>query len=189
MGMIRRPWWSEANGQIWPGCRGHTSTLFERHPGIFNDHRESGPRFNVSSEGRCYFDSIVSPSLYWGVRTPQTTGWAPAAGLTNTSSSSNLVFPRRSPIQVLTSSTLLSFSGATSFGLHGSDMAAGKGSYFILDVFNVLMIISQSIKVNVLIVFMLNCKSHLLLLKWDMGKLGTRTWLGLRSQQCNYKFN
>ncbi len=21
--------------QIWPGCRGHTSTLFERHPGIF----------------------------------------------------------------------------------------------------------------------------------------------------------
>ncbi len=52
MGMIRRPWWSEANRQIWPGCRGHTSTLFERHPGIFNDHRESGPRFNVSSEGR-----------------------------------------------------------------------------------------------------------------------------------------
>ncbi len=37
MGMIRRPWWSEANGQIWPGCRGHTSTLFERHLGIFND--------------------------------------------------------------------------------------------------------------------------------------------------------
>ncbi len=33
--------------------------------GIFNDHRESGPRFNVSA-----FDSIVSPSLYWGVRTP-----------------------------------------------------------------------------------------------------------------------
>ncbi len=53
MGMIRRPWWSEANGQIWPGCRGNTPTLFERHPGIFNDHRESGPRFNVSSEGRC----------------------------------------------------------------------------------------------------------------------------------------
>ncbi len=26
--------------------------FFERHPGIFNDHRESGPRFNVSSEGR-----------------------------------------------------------------------------------------------------------------------------------------
>ncbi len=26
--------------------------FFEGHPGIFNDHRESGPRFNVSSEGR-----------------------------------------------------------------------------------------------------------------------------------------
>ncbi len=27
MGMIRRPWWSEANGQIWPGCRGYTPIL------------------------------------------------------------------------------------------------------------------------------------------------------------------
>ncbi len=27
--------------------------FFEGHPGIFNDHRESGPRFNVSSERRC----------------------------------------------------------------------------------------------------------------------------------------
>ncbi len=31
--MIRGQW-------IWPGCRGHTSTLFERHPGIFNDYRQ-----------------------------------------------------------------------------------------------------------------------------------------------------
>ncbi len=53
MGIVRRPWWSEANGQIWPGCRGNNPTLFfEGHPGIFNDHRESGPRFNVSSERR-----------------------------------------------------------------------------------------------------------------------------------------
>ncbi len=29
-GMIRRPWWSEANRQIWPGCRGYTPTLFRR---------------------------------------------------------------------------------------------------------------------------------------------------------------
>ncbi len=29
--------------------------FFEEHPGIFNDHREPGPRFNVSSEGRCFF--------------------------------------------------------------------------------------------------------------------------------------
>ncbi len=27
MGMIRRPWWSEASGRIWPGCQGYTSTL------------------------------------------------------------------------------------------------------------------------------------------------------------------
>ncbi len=36
MGIARRPWCSEANWRIWPGCRGHTSTLFERHPGIFS---------------------------------------------------------------------------------------------------------------------------------------------------------
>ncbi len=30
MGMIRRPWWSEANGRIWPGCRDNTPTLFWR---------------------------------------------------------------------------------------------------------------------------------------------------------------
>ncbi len=28
--------------------------FFEGHPGICNDHRESGPRFNVSSERRCF---------------------------------------------------------------------------------------------------------------------------------------
>ncbi len=35
---------------------GVTPLLFydECH-GIFNDHRESGPRFNVSSERRCFF--------------------------------------------------------------------------------------------------------------------------------------
>lgn len=30
-----------------------------------------GPRFKVSSERRCWFYSIVSPSVYWGIR-PQT---------------------------------------------------------------------------------------------------------------------
>ncbi len=83
MGIIRRPWWSEANGEIWPICRCYTPTLFEKHIGIFNDHRESGPRFHISSEGRCFSDSIVSPS-----HRPST-----PAGLTNTSSNSNLVFP------------------------------------------------------------------------------------------------
>ncbi len=27
MGMIRRPWWSEASGLVWPGCRGYTPTV------------------------------------------------------------------------------------------------------------------------------------------------------------------
>ncbi len=30
MGMIRRPWWSEASGPVWPECRGNTPTLFRR---------------------------------------------------------------------------------------------------------------------------------------------------------------
>ncbi len=34
---------------IWPGH----PTLYEKWRGIFNEHRESGPRFNVSSERRC----------------------------------------------------------------------------------------------------------------------------------------
>ncbi len=28
---------------------------FKGHPGILNDHRESGPQFNISSEGQCFF--------------------------------------------------------------------------------------------------------------------------------------
>ncbi len=92
MGMIRRPWWSEANGRIWPGCQGNTPTLFRRTSWDFNDHRESGPWFNVSSEWRCFF-TVKCPHYYTGVLVPtQTTGWATPAGLTNTSSSSNLVF-------------------------------------------------------------------------------------------------
>ncbi len=47
------------SGRIWPGCRGYTLLFFEGHPGIFNDHRESGPRLNVSSERPCFFQYIV----------------------------------------------------------------------------------------------------------------------------------
>ncbi len=36
--------------ETWPGHRGYTPTLYEKCHEIFNDHRESGPRFNVSSE-------------------------------------------------------------------------------------------------------------------------------------------
>ncbi len=45
--MVRGQWASLART---PGV---TPLLFiEGHPGILNDHRESGPRFNISSEGR-----------------------------------------------------------------------------------------------------------------------------------------
>ncbi len=37
---------------IWPGHRGYTPTLYKMCHGIFNVHRESGPRFNISSERR-----------------------------------------------------------------------------------------------------------------------------------------
>ncbi len=37
MGMIRRPWWSEASELVWQGCRGNTPTLFRRTSW---DHRE-----------------------------------------------------------------------------------------------------------------------------------------------------
>ncbi len=80
--MVRGQWASLAR------MLGVTPLLFfEGHPGIFNDHRESGPRFNISSEGRA-FSSIVSPSLYWGIRTHTDHRVS-----TNTSSNSNLVFP------------------------------------------------------------------------------------------------
>ncbi len=41
--------------RIWLGHRGYTPTLYEKCHGISNDHRESGPRFNVSSERQCFF--------------------------------------------------------------------------------------------------------------------------------------
>jgi len=45
-----REWQGPMDG-VWPGHRGYTPTLYEKCHGIFNDHRESGPRFNVSSKG------------------------------------------------------------------------------------------------------------------------------------------
>ncbi len=52
--MVRGQWASLAR---MPGL--HPYSFFEGHPGIFNDHRESGPRFNVSSEGRCFVQYSV----------------------------------------------------------------------------------------------------------------------------------
>ncbi len=59
--------------------------FFEGHPGIFNDHRESGPLINVSPERWCLL-TVLCPHHYTGALGPtQTAGWAPAVGLTNTS--------------------------------------------------------------------------------------------------------
>ncbi len=68
MEMIRMSWWSEASGHIWPVCRVTPLLFFEGHPGIFNDHRESGPRFYFSSEGWCVLQYIV-PIIILGIRT------------------------------------------------------------------------------------------------------------------------
>ncbi len=69
--------------------------------------------------------TIQCPRHYTGVLGPtQSTGWAPPAGLTDTSSNRNLVFPGVS-IQVLTRSTLLIFS-VTGLGLQGDVAAKNK---------------------------------------------------------------
>ncbi len=82
--------------------------FFEGHPGIFNDHRESGSRFNVSSEGRCLLTVKCLHHYSWALGPTQTTGWP--AGLTNTSSNSNLVFQGGLSSRYWPGSTLLSFS-------------------------------------------------------------------------------
>ncbi len=63
MGVIRRPWLTK--GQ-WREFGQDTPTLYEKCHGIFNDHRESGPRFNVSlhlhSAFKCRLFSAFNPS-------------------------------------------------------------------------------------------------------------------------------
>ncbi len=69
--------WQGSVEGIWPEHRGFTPTLYEECHGSFNDHRESGPLFNVSSERRCFF-TVLCPCHYTGALGPtQTAGWAP----------------------------------------------------------------------------------------------------------------
>ncbi len=51
--------------------------FFEGHPGIFYDHRESGPRCLIR---RTVLFTVVSPSLYWGVRTHTSFSGQPVLG-------------------------------------------------------------------------------------------------------------
>ncbi len=81
--------WQGPEEGIWPGHQGYTPTLYEKCHGIFNDHRESGRLIRKM----VLFDSIMSPSLYWGIRTHTDHRVSTPAGITNTSSNSNLVFP------------------------------------------------------------------------------------------------
>ncbi len=65
--------WCRIYGDVWGWLGGHDGQrpmgkfvqdagvtpllFFEGHPGIFNDHRESGPRFNISSGGQACIKS------------------------------------------------------------------------------------------------------------------------------------
>ncbi len=102
MGIIRRPWLTRASGgnlAQTPGLYPYTFTMSVMGFLMTTESQDLGLTSHPK-DGAFY--SIVSPSLYWALGPTQTTGWAPPAGLTNTSTNSNLVFPRRSPIQVLT---------------------------------------------------------------------------------------
>ncbi len=55
LGIIRRPWLTRASGGNLARTPGYTPTRYEKCHGIFNDHRESGPQFNMT--------------ICWGIRT------------------------------------------------------------------------------------------------------------------------
>ncbi len=64
MGIIRRPWLIRASGGKLARTPGlHPYSFYEKCHGIFNDHRESGPRFNISSERRCFLQYSVPVTI------------------------------------------------------------------------------------------------------------------------------
>jgi len=74
--------------------RGHWANLV-RMPGLHPYSFKSHPGIFCLIRRTVLFDSIVSPSLYWCIRTH--TDHRVSAGLTNTSSSSNLTFSEGLP--------------------------------------------------------------------------------------------
>ncbi len=72
------------------------------------------------------YDSIVSPSLHWGVRTHTE---PPPASLTKHLFQQQPSFPRRSPIQVLTRLNPAQLQWATGLGLQGDMAVAIRGGY------------------------------------------------------------
>ncbi len=109
--------------------------FFDRHTGIFNDHRESGPRFNVSSEGRCFFTVKCPRQYHWGIRTPN----RPQGEHPLLASLTPLPTATQSSLEVLPSRywpgpTLLSFSsnlGSWAAGWYGC-LEISSFSYFAM---------------------------------------------------------
>ncbi len=93
IGIIRRPWLIKASGgnlARTPGLHPYSLREVPFHFDL-NDQRESGPRFNVSSERQCFL-TVYCPRLYTGELGPtQTTGWAPPVGLTTNISYSGIL--------------------------------------------------------------------------------------------------
>ncbi len=114
-------WWGGHVGQRPMGKffgqdAGVTSLLFFKgHPGIFNDHRVMDLGLTSHSKDGAFY-STVSLSLYLGVRTHTDCRVSTLAGLTNTSSSSDLVFTGGLPSRYWPGTTLLSFSGQPVLG-------------------------------------------------------------------------
>ncbi len=64
MGIIRRPWLTRASGGNLARTPGlHPYSLRWVSWDYFNDHRESGPRFNVSSERQCFLQYSVPVTI------------------------------------------------------------------------------------------------------------------------------
>ncbi len=74
MWIIRRPWLTRASGGNLARTPGYIPnpylhpyeyipTLYKQCHGIFNDHRVSGPQFNISSEGRCFLQYSVPVTI------------------------------------------------------------------------------------------------------------------------------
>ncbi len=64
MGIIRRPWLIKASGGNLARTPGlHPYSFYEKCHGIFSDHRESRPLFNVSSERQCFLQYSVPVTI------------------------------------------------------------------------------------------------------------------------------
>ncbi len=114
MGNIRRPWWSMGK---FGRDGGVTPLLFSKDILGFLMTTENQDLGLMSHPKDGAFLQFSVPVTILGCLGPtQTTGWAPPAGLTNTSFSSNLVFPGDLPSRYWPGSTLLSFSGKPVLG-------------------------------------------------------------------------